>query len=80
MTHPADTTFLNELSAITDAQIMWDPGEGSCGGYAINDVDDATVARLRIVARAYGMRLQHFRNDHAVWINRKGATFDRSEA
>jgi hypothetical protein len=72
-----DAAFLNDLRAITDAQIMFDRGEGVAGGYAIYGVEGPVVDALRAVAKRYNMRLSHYRAQRAVWIARKGASFDR---
>lgn len=55
---------------------MWDPGDGNYGGYAIYGIDPPAVPAIRAVAKNYGMRLQYYRDQRAVWINRKGAIFD----
>lgn len=70
----APDAFLNDLRTVTDAQILWDPG---AFGYAIYDVEGPVVDALRAVAKRYGMRLQHYRAQRAVFIARKNATFDR---
>lgn len=71
-----DARFLDDLRQVTTSEIMWDPGDGNYGGYAIYGIDPPAVPAIRAVAKNYGMRLQYYRDQRAVWINRKGAIFD----
>lgn len=72
-----DAQFLDDLRQVTQQEIMWDAGEGSAGGYAIYSIDPPAVPAIRAVAKKYNMRCQYFRAQRAVWISRKGASFDR---
>lgn len=75
-----DAAFLNDLHAIIDplgADVLWDPGAETCGGYSVYSIDRATGERLRSIAKRYGMRATYYASSQAMFIARKNATFDQ---